>query len=1611
MSATGKKIGCGLLSLVLSVFQIPSPVLVYAMEEISLTNETSQPGIPLENVLSQNPDTQPIPSGSLSFGGPLILAAPQVNGDPNLTEFSSLAGRPEVHVEGYNGDGRTEFPGYATFKAFNENQFSYRYDLGASSQATVDVLIAREGASSDLSEGPFVMLLKRINADPNLEGIEELSVIFRDAGGQEMEFRAVLSAQFAGYEFDLNDPEFDAAQVTQIILRQTNADINPEQGMEDRRGEICVQVGNLDIPVVTDDAGFDHDLLTPFPEGTQVSSTGLIRGIGTLPGFVTLLEPDGEIQSFRYDVGGSEGAVVQTTLMPPEGEVFELGQSFVMAMKNDGNGADALVRLKDTNGEEREFVLNLSDTFQNFSMSLAALTAAVDDFNFNSVDLITIELDRQLSPERLGRIDFYLPIVQPDPFLQLMPEFISAQADPLGGVSLQFTELANAAIYQVQVARDAAFTDIVHEGFPVIPPENLTLNTSGNFFARVRGSKSLQVETGPLSQFSETFQFQVERIMDQRPVLNSVTTDAETGITRIDFSALSGAGIYQVLVSRNTDFTDIVHQGFPSGNFDTVNLETNGIYFVRVRGAIDGDGFNDGRVSHFSDIFGFERDFTERILRPSEPLTPDDITALPGNLGITSLGSGGNSSDLATATDRGVNVTYNTGTEGNSGGFAGGGFTYDDFSTEAIETGDLSGLSELRFGIKGDAASNVKFEIVTDTGAKSFVYLTAIDSNIEKVWSISTSFFNLIDLSKVRIMYFIVEGHDQSGQMMINRLPPAPVIPEIEPSASLDLEDISGLPEGQAGAAGVTSLGSGGDSSDLATATERGVTVTYNTGTEGNSGGFAGGGFTFDDFSTQSIETGDLAGLTALRFGIQGDVERVKLEIVASNGDKSHVFLTGIRSDLEQVWEIPTAHFSGIDLSLARILYFIVEGHGEQGTLTINRLPPLEDRNIAPDASLTTSDITALPDGTGGAPGITSLGSGGDSIDQAIATSRGAVVAYNTGTAEGNSGGFAGGGFTYDDFLTGAVETGNLSSFSEIIFGFHGNAQTVKFEMVTDTNEKASVHLTGVLMNVEQFWRIPMSFFSGIDLAKVRLIYFVVEGHGQIGDLVINRLPPGGENRIIQPSNTLTTDDITDLPGDPGITSLGSGGNSSDLAAATDRGVSVTYNTGTEGSSGGFAGGGFTYDDFSTGPIEVGDLSGLTELRFGLQGDVDTVKLEIVTGSGAKAFVHLAGIRTDAEQVWAIATSFFNGLNLSDIRILYFIVEGHAKQGTLTINRLPTGTASRIISPSQSLTSDDITALPNNKPDDQPPGITSLGSGGDSSDAASVTDRGVRVTYNTGSAGNSGGFAGGGFSFDNFSSGPIESGDLSNLENLVFGIQGDVETVKFEMVDKNGAKNFVHLTGILADTEQFWSIPLALFEGVDLANVRLLYFIVEGHAQQGQLLINRLAEPPPSRDISPDSSLSGAHITNFPSGQAGPLGMTSLGSGGNSQDSVTAVDRGIRVVYNTGTAGSSGGFAGGGLTYDNFSTGPIENGSLAGLDRLVFGIRADTSTLKLEIVTASGAKSFVYLHGVRPDVEQFWSIPTSLFSDIDLTDVRIIYFIIEGHGQQGEMTIHHIPTT
>ncbi|MBN2453481.1 MAG: hypothetical protein JXB40_04390, partial [Candidatus Omnitrophica bacterium] len=467
--------------------------------------------------------------------------------------------------------------------------------------------------------------------------------------------------------------------------------------------------------------------------------------------------------------------------------------------------------------------------------------------------------------------------------------------------------------------------------------------------------------------------------------------------------------------------------------------------------------------------------------------------------------------------------------------------------------------------------------------------------------------------------------------------------------------------------------------------------------------------------------------------------------------------------------------------------------------------------NILPSGGLTTNDInlvttdmTMNPHPAGAASTVTN-------------TPTGIRIDYATGTGDNA---WSAGSYAYDNLGTiNVMESYSLYGYNNIVIGLNGNPSQVKMEVEDINGAKASVYLKGVT-STEQIWSVPVTLLSGIDLGRVRFITFVVEGDSLSGTVYAHTLVGQAVPVNVASNPSLSANDIN-IATTSMMQSLNSEGATATVSNIAT-GVKLDYNTGTNASA--WAAALLSYDNIlTTNAVETFDLAQAGVLKIGVKGDSDTVKLEFQDIYGNKAAVNLTGVDPVTEKIWAIDPGFLTGIDLSRIRNINVVVEGQNKTGTVYVHTIANSQIAPNIPVADGLTASDIN-LPATYTMELP--------------RATITKNaaGISMTYNTGADG----WAGGGFSYDNFGTPPVETRTLGG--NLVLGLKGPISKVKMEIEDSSGNKGIAYLEGIDAVTEKYWSVPTSYFPNVDLNNVRFVLFIIEGNNQSGTLNVHVLPD-------------------------------------------------------------------------------------------------------------------------------------------------------------------------
>ncbi len=596
------------------------------------------------------------------------------------------------------------------------------------------------------------------------------------------------------------------------------------------------------------------------------------------------------------------------------------------------------------------------------------------------------------------------------------------------------------------------------------------------------------------------------------------------------------------------------------------------------------------------------------------------------------------------------NINYDL---SNAGSYGGSISTFDNFGTIPFETMNLSGLTHIDIGLQlSGGTGSVKVEL--QNGVTDSVVLSGIDTT-QRYWRIPLSAFDnpALDLTAIRGINIVLEEGQLSASIgTLNvELGKHPYTSAVVSNPLLTAANISTF-SGFYAPIGINSLVT------LHSATQ--YDIAFNV-TSANS--FAAGLSPFDDFGTIGQEVKNLSGATiVVGLKLASGSGSVFVEVEDSNGDKSVVEVSGVDTT-EKFFELPLTLFSDVNAAQITNINFVVKNGkvtDPTSALSVRMGNHPFANQISPNAVLTAADVSALS-GLFEPIGINSLVTLNSAQRYDIAFN---VTALNS---------FAAGVSPFDNFGTTGQEVKNLTG-QTVVAGLRldSGSGTVYVEVEDDSGNKASLELTGV-DGTERFFEIPMASFSGVDSSRITNINFVLK-NGSVSDpTAVLELRLGNHPFIesIAPNVAVTAPSLIDY-----FVELAAFDSDFPLPDATSslNKLSVSefelgFNTANPGS---FAGSISSFDNYSTVPVEVMDLSGVTYVDIGLKLSAGSgnVMLELQSGTTTD-YVILTGVDT-TQRFWRIPLAAFNNaaLDLTQIKGLNVIVQSGAttsSSGTLNV--------------------------------------------------------------------------------------------------------------------------------------------------------------------------------------------------------------------------------------------------------------------------------------------------------------------------------------------------------
>jgi len=956
-------------------------------------------------------------------------------------------------------------------------------------------------------------------------------------------------------------------------------------------------------------------------------------------------------------------------------------------------------------------------------------------------------------------------------------------------------------------------------------------------------------------------------------------------------------------------------------------------------------------------------------------------TVMPGKPQVIPVGGANEHTVLVNTNATLIDLSYVV-----TGGFSGATILFDNYGTTNIESRSLTNFSSLVFGVYGKPGK-VKMELL-DASAHLFVAtLVGVTTNAQYFALDRAIITN--DLDHIAAINFVVDSalagpasltgvfHVVSGGLDYQVL-----IPGVDNVGTPTL--LPGKPQ-------VITLGGSATNTVVTQLSTTDFSVVYGL----NASNFAGGTILFDNFGTPDTnEYQDLSALFPLVVGVTGSTENLGIEIADIFTNQLSAILVDTYTvlpppppgqtnpPLTRYFTIPQSHLTakGVDSTRIRFINFVVDsnkaGANQSGAFGIlsGGLKPLP-YNVAGGA---TGVVTVLP------PNSTNLRSsvivvGGANSDSTSVNrpSRDAVqINYNVCT-----GGYAGATILNDDFGTPANESADYSSFTTLVFKVRSTAAKLNFEFEDATSNRTVGSFTGVTTNWQYFAVSTAQLQQeGVDVSHVRFINFVVDqqaaGANCSGwiDLEIQGLyyemQIGGAG----------TGTPTLLPNKPTATQVGGGVTG---FVNTNAGLMELFYILNASN---FAGAVITFDNYGSTNVEFQNLSGFTNIVFGLYGNPEKVKIEFLDTATNKMNIICTNV-ISTTRYFSIDTSMITN-DLTKIVGINFIVDANLAGTNNLFGALRVITAGLNVpltyGPSATGTVTQLPGLPE---------AVSLPGGQGTTAFAQLSTQDFSVAY----ALNATNFAGGTILFDDFgTAGTNESQNLDGFTHLVFGVTGSAANVGFEIEDIYTNKATAILQGTQTATVNYYAIPKAdlAASGVDMTQVRFMSFVVDSNKAGAANLTGAFGIKTAGLRLPPLA------VTGTATGTVTQLpGLPEAVSLPGGQGTITFAQLSTQD-FSVAYALNATNFAGGTILFDDFGTaGTNESQNLNGFTHLVFGVTGSAASVGFEIEDIYTNKASATLLGTQTATIKYYAIAKSDLADrgVDMTQVRFMSFVIDSN--------------
>lgn len=606
---------------------------------------------------------------------------------------------------------------------------------------------------------------------------------------------------------------------------------------------------------------------------------------------------------------------------------------------------------------------------------------------------------------------------------------------------------------------------------------------------------------------------------------------------------------------------------------------------------------------------------------------------------------------------------------------------------------------------------------------------------------------------------------------------------------------------------------------------------------------------------------------------------------------------------------------------------------------------------------LTTGTVTRLP----GGPLITDL----DGTKFTQQSSSNFTIAYQLPTE-----------YDWDGVMVRWEDWGprDLTAITTFVFAVRGTANKVKVEFEA-TNATKTIAVLQSVTNTWQFYHIPATAITN-NLGKIKVISFVTDW-GLAGTVKTGTCDVLVQGLVFDwRLNGSDSGAPSALPNLPKVVQVG-GANPGTIIVNTNPSViDVSYDV-----HGGWSGATIAYDDLDTWPItEYENLTGFTNLVFGLWGDARNVKVEFLDKSNSVMIAVCTNVGPTVKYY-----TFELGLltnQISAISAINFVVDSNLVAAGSLAGRLYVQSAGlnyNITINGQG--SGAPTVLPSE------PALDKVGGANSDTIVSLLSDTNFIVHYTVTS-----GWSGASILYDDYATPGVESGNLSGYASLVFGLAGSPANVKCEIQDADGHKLAASFTNV-GPALKYYSLSATHLTNkyINRSAVTVISFVIDSALAgagnvTGSLTVATGGLKYPLQ-ISP---LPAGALTTLP---PTPFDVTPVG-GANPDTQVDQYSSGRFRVYYSVTSGWSGAS----ILYDDFGSVPIETGNFAGLTSVIFAVQGAPSKIKVEFEDSATNKASGELLGVSGDL-QYYRVDIGTISNkgVHVQSVRMINFVVDSN--------------